>query len=244
MSEVPAELVERVRDSRHLVILTGAGVSAESGIATFRDPLTGLWENYRPEELASPGGFTADPQLVWDWYAWRRQQALEGEPNAAHHAIEQLERLLPDVTLVTQNVDGLHQRAGSQTPLELHGNVHKLKCFSCEADGGDWPADPTEMVHCQCGGLLRPGEVWFGESLPEAVINGAFVAAQDCDVFLNVGTSSLVYPAAGLPLVAKQSGAYVVEINPQQTPLSDQLDLCLRVSAGKALPDLCAALAA
>lgn len=226
------------------MILTGAGVSAESGIATFRDPQTGLWEKYRPEEMASRAGFNADPQLVWDWYAWRRRQSLDGEPNAAHHAIVELERRLPEVTLVTQNVDGLHQRAGSSAPLELHGNVHRLKCLDCEEPGGEWPSDPTQMVRCHCGGWLRPGEVWFGESLPEAVISAAFEAAQDCDLLLSVGTSSLVYPAAGLPLVAKQAGAYVVEINPQPTPLSEQLDLCLRLSAGAVLPAMTAALPA
>ncbi|MDH4562457.1 NAD-dependent deacylase [Pseudomonas sp. BN411] len=240
MTRIPDDLVSRLRNTRHLVIFTGAGVSAESGIPTFRDAQTGLWAKYRPEELASPEGFRADPQTVWDWYAWRRERCLAVQPNPAHLAIAALEQRLSKVTLITQNVDGLHQRAGSTAPLELHGNIHRLKCFKCRRDGGDWPEDVRTIPRCECGGLLRPAVVWFGESLPEAVLEAAAEASQDADLFLSIGTSSLVYPAAELPFLAKRHGAYLVEINPQPTPLSARADLCLQGAAGEVMAALLA----
>ncbi|MFZ6046600.1 NAD-dependent deacylase [Pseudomonas sp. CR3202] len=235
MASIPDDLIRRLQGARHLVIFTGAGVSAESGIPTFRDAQTGLWAKYRPEELASPEGFRAAPQTVWDWYAWRREWCLAVQPNPAHLAIAELERRLPRVTLITQNVDGLHQRAGSRAPLELHGSIHRLKCFKCRRDVGDWPADASDIPVCECGGLLRPAVVWFGESLPEAVLDAAAGASQDADLFLSVGTSSLVYPAAELPFLSKRCGAFVVEINPQPTPLSARADLCLQGAAGEVM---------
>ncbi|MDH4565689.1 NAD-dependent deacylase [Pseudomonas sp. BN414] len=240
MTRIPDDLVSRLRNSRHLLIFTGAGVSAESGIPTFRDAQTGLWAKYRPEELASPEGFQADPQTVWDWYAWRRERCLAVPPNPAHQAIAELQRRLPKVTLITQNVDGLHQRAGSSAPLELHGTIHRLKCFKCQRDGGNWPEDVRRIPRCECGGLLRPAVVWFGESLPEAVLEAAAEASQDADLFLSIGTSSLVYPAAELPFLAKRHGAYLVEINPQPTPLSARADLCLQGAAGEVMAALLA----
>ncbi|WP_044874782.1 NAD-dependent deacylase [Pseudomonas sp. LFM046] len=240
MTPIPDDLIRHLQQVRHLVIFTGAGVSAESGIPTFRDAQTGLWAKYRPEQLASPEGFHADPQTVWDWYAWRREKCLAAEPNAAHLAIAELERRLPRVTLITQNVDGLHQRAGSSAPLELHGNIHHLKCFACRRDGGDWPDDVRTIPRCRCGGRMRPAVVWFGESLPETVLGAAAEASQHTDLFLSIGTSSLVYPAAELPFLAKRHGAFVVEINPQPTPLSARADLCLQGAAGEVMAALLA----
>ncbi|QQE87370.1 SIR2 family NAD-dependent protein deacylase [Azotobacter chroococcum] len=242
MHDALPDLARRLRDAARVVFFTGAGVSAESGIPTFRDAQTGLWARYSPEELASPEGFRADPRTVWEWYAWRREKCLAAEPNPAHLAIAALERRLPGVTLITQNVDGLHQRAGSPAPLELHGNLHRLKCFRCEADGGDWPATLDSLPHCACGGLLRPAVVWFGENLPSDVLARASEAGLQAGLFFSVGTSSLVYPAAELPFSAKRRGAFVVEINPQPTPLSRHADLCLHGPAGSVLPELLAAL--
>jgi len=242
MHDALPDLARRLRDAARVVFFTGAGVSAESGIPTFRDAQTGLWARYRPEELASPEGFRADPRIVWEWYAWRREKCLAAAPNPAHRAIAELERRLPGVTLITQNVDGLHQRAGSPVPLELHGNLHRLKCFRCEADGGDWPETLDSLPHCACGGLLRPAVVWFGENLPAEVLARADEASLQAELFFSIGTSSLVYPAADLPFLAKRRGAFVVEINPQPTPLSRHADLCLHGPAGSVLPQLLAAL--
>ncbi len=242
MHEAFPDLVRRLRESSRIVFFTGAGVSAESGIPTFRDAQTGLWARYRPEELASPEGFRADPRMVWEWYAWRREKCLAAEPNPAHRVIAALERRQPGTLLITQNVDGLHQRAGSLAPLELHGNLHRVKCFRCEADGGDWPTTFDPLPRCACGGLLRPAVVWFGESLPGEVLARANEACLQAEVFFSVGTSSLVYPAAELPFLARSRGAFVVEINPQPTPLSRHADLCLHGPAGDILPALLAGL--
>jgi len=243
MHDAIPDLARRLRDAARVVVFTGAGVSAESGIPTFRDAQTGLWARYRPEQLASPEGFRADPRTVWEWYAWRRAKCLAAEPNPAHLAIAGLERRRPGVTLITQNVDGLHQRGGSVAPLELHGNLHRLKCFRCEAEGGDWPESLETLPRCACGGLLRPAVVWFGESLPGEVLARAAEAGLQAELFFSVGTSSLVYPAAELPFSAKRRGAFLVEINPQPTPLSPHADLCLLGPAGSILPELLATLA-
>lgn len=242
MPPIPAELTQRLARSQRLVIFTGAGVSAESGIPTSREAQTGLWARYSPEQLASPDGFRADPQLVWDWYAWRRQRCLEAQPNPAHRAIATLQQRLPGTELITQNVDGLHARAGSTGLLELHGNIHQLHCFRCGAKGGEWPDEAGPVPRCACGGLLRPSVVWFGENLPAPVLAKAVQASEAADLFLSIGTSSLVYPAAELPYLARHQGAYLVEINPQPTPLSAHADLCLHGPAGEVLPALLASL--
>jgi NAD-dependent deacetylase len=217
-----AEPAPLLRAARHVVVLTGAGVSAESGLPTFRDPLTGLWARYRPEELATPEAFLRDPELVWAWYRARRDAAREASPNPAHLAIARLESLVPAVTLITQNVDGLHRRAGSADPVELHGSLFRSRCV---ADGGvheplvDAELAAGRLPRCPaCGGLLRPGVVWFGESLPEGELARARTAAEACDLFLSVGTSHQVYPAAALPALAATAGAAVVVVNPDPTP--------------------------
>ncbi|WP_462379302.1 SIR2 family NAD-dependent protein deacylase [Pseudomonas sp. Marseille-QA0892] len=235
-------IVERVRAAQSIVVFTGAGVSAESGIPTFREAQTGLWARFSPEELASPGAFREDPQRVWDWYAWRRQLCLEVEPNAGHRAVAALADRVQAFTLITQNVDGLHQRAGNKDVLELHGNIHGLRCFACGRPGGGWPEPPGEIVACDCGGLMRPTIVWFGESLPVNVLQQAEEAALQAEVLISVGTSSQVYPAAELPFIAKRHGAYIIEVNPHETPLSRTADACLQGPAGEWLPALVRAL--
>ncbi len=236
---VPDGLVAALRQARHVAVLTGAGISAESGLATFRDAQTGLWAQYRPEDLATPHAFARNPQLVWEWYAWRRAQAAEAEPNPGHRALVALAQHVPQSTLITQNVDGLHQRAGSQPVIELHGNITRTKC-SVEGTIVDaWP--PTEEVPppCpRCGGLLRPDVVWFGESLPAHALAAALTAARSCDLFLSIGTSGLVEPAASLPRIAQQAGATVVYINLDVTPATSARRYAINGKAGQVLPVL------
>src|SRR5215216_8205809 len=187
---------EHLRAARRVAVLTGAGVSAESGIPTFRDAMSGLWAKYRPEELATPEAFRRNPALVWRWYAWRHGLVSVAEPNAAHRALAEMERRVPDFTLITQNVDGLHRRAGSRNILELHGSLERARCSRCDArqpfPAGSGEGGPPPCP--ACGAPLRPGVVWFGESLPEQALEAAFGAAQACDLFLSVGTSNLVQP--------------------------------------------------
>ena len=223
-----------------VAVLTGAGISAESGIPTFRDALTGLWENFRPEDLATPEAFEANPKLVWDWYAWRRSAVAKAVPNAGHRALVELERQCRehevDFTLVTQNVDGLHRVAGSHRVIELHGNIRRVKCFDRHHPVDTWP-EGDEVPACpQCGSLLRPDVVWFGESLPSDALAAAVAAARTCDVFLCVGTSTVVEPAASLPFLALEAGARVIEVNPQPTPLTRRATVSLAGTAGEILP--------
>ncbi len=210
------QLLERLRGARHVAILTGAGVSAESGLPTFRDALTGLWANHRPEDLATPEAFERNPGMVWDWYRMRREGALKAEPNAAHLALARLEELVPRVTLITQNVDGLHRRAGSRTVIELHGDITRVRCSLEGVDTEVWdePRAGGEPPRCiGCGSYLRPAVVWFGEALPENALRQAWAAAYECDLFLAVGTSNLVEPAASLPWLAAAQGAVVAVVN-------------------------------
>jgi NAD-dependent deacetylase len=238
--ELPEEIGERVRTARSLVVFTGAGVSRESGLDTFRGA-GGLWEKMRPEELATPEAFRRDPGQVWRWYAWRYGKAMAAEPNPGHRAIVRLESLFPDFVLVTQNVDNLHPRAGSRNILALHGTLALARCNVCgrERDMGEAIAEsPEEPPVCRCGGRFRPAVVWFGESLPGDVLSEACEAASACDLFLSVGTSSTVYPAAGLIELADRAGACRIEVNPEPTPFSRRMDLCLAAPAGEALPPL------
>jgi NAD-dependent deacetylase len=236
--DIPTALVEALRAARHVAALTGSGISAESGVPTFRDPQDGIWAKYRPEELATPQAFRRDPKLVWDWYTWRRRLVAQAMPNPAHLALVELERRVPRLTLITQNVDGLHQRAGNQAVIELHGNVNRSKCFregmvveAWEETGQSPPACP------HCGGPLRPDVVWFGETLPRDALQAAVVAAGSCQIFFSIGTSGLIEPAASLAYAALRRGALVVEINPAATPLSDDA-IPLRGPAGRVLPAL------
>jgi NAD-dependent deacetylase len=223
---------------RSVVALTGAGISAESGVPTFRGR-DGLWHNYRAEELATPYAFRHDPRLVWEWYNWRRSLIGACQPNAAHLVLAEMESHFYDFVIVTQNVDGLHRLAGSRNVLELHGNIWRMRCTrGCQPHWEDRTDPLLEIPPCcpGCGALARPDVVWFGEALAGGVLDAAWAAARRCQVMLVVGTSALVQPAASLPLVALQSGAYIVEVNPQPTPLSEVVDEAIREPAAVALP--------
>jgi NAD-dependent deacetylase len=236
---IPAPLVTRLRAARRVAVLTGAGISAESGVPTFREAQTGLWARYNPEELATPEAFRHNPRLVWEWYAWRRERVRQAEPNPGHVALVEMERRIAGFTLITQNVDGLHRRAGSHQVLELHGNLFRAKCLDEDRPVESWLDSEEIPPRCpRCGGLLRPDVVWFGEMLPTGVLRAAEQAAATAEVFFSIGTSALVYPAADLPFTALRAGAAVVEINPQPTPLSPQVTFSLNGPAGEMLPAL------
>lgn len=234
------ELNERIRDAERVVVFTGAGVSRESGLSTFRDE-DGLWATARPEDLATPEAFARDPEYVWRWYGWRWEQVARAEPNPAHRAIARLEAVFPSVLVVTQNVDGLHHRAGSAEVIELHGSLAAVHCNRCrdrrEMDRV-WEANPDKPAACECGGLFRPSVVWFGEVLPQEALARAFREAERCDLLLSVGTAGQVFPAAGLIEVAHRAGAAVIEVNPEVTGFSSLAHLALRQPAGTALPSL------
>ncbi len=237
--DIPMGLIEALKAARRVVVLTGAGVSAESNIPTFRDALTGLWAKYRPEELATPEAFNRDPKLVWDWYQWRNSLVSNASPNPGHRALVQLESLVPHLTLVTQNVDSLHARAGSSRVLELHGNISRTKCLDENRVVDAWEDTGDVPPRCpSCGGLLRPDVVWFGESLPPDVLAEAAQASSQCDVFFSVGTSAVVFPAASLVYEAMRAGAVTVEINPAPTAQSGELTYALQGPAGEVLPSL------
>ncbi len=237
--EFPEALIQVLRDAGRVVALTGSGISAESGIPTFREAQTGLWERYEPQELATPEAFARDPRLVWEWYEWRRDLVMRAEPNRGHEALAKLERRIPDFTLVTQNVDGLHERAGSRNLVELHGNILRSRCSLEGAVVERDEHDDSVPPRCpRCDAYLRPDVVWFGEMLPTGALESASEAARGCDLFLSVGTSGLVYPAAGLPYEAIENGAVLAEINPNETPLTPNADYSLRGPAGEVLPEL------
>ncbi len=233
-----AQAREWLAAARSVVVLTGAGISAESGLPTFRGP-GGLWRNFRPEQLATPEAFHRDPKLVWEWYDWRRQVHAKCEPNPGHHTLVELERRKEQFLLVTQNVDSLHERAGSRNILHLHGSLWRVRCMACgkEEVNEQVPLVPLPPV-CACGGMQRPAVVWFGESLPMDALETAFTAAQRAKLVLVVGTSSMVYPAATLPRVALEHGARVIEVNPEPSDLSASADLSLRGLAGEILPQI------
>jgi NAD-dependent deacetylase len=240
---ISPELIERLAASRRVAVLTGAGVSAESGVPTFRDAQTGLWAQYRPEELATPRAFQRNPRLVWEWYEWRRRLVAGANPNPGHLALVEMENLFAQFDLITQNVDGLHQRAGSRKLIELHGNITRTKCFDEDTLVSNWPATGDVPPKCPaCGGRLRPDVVWFEEALPEKEVELATRASVACEVFFSIGTSTVVYPAAALPVEALRHGAVVVEINPQPTPLTARAHYVLTGAAGVVLPQLLAAL--
>lgn len=232
-------LIEKLATAQRVAVLTGAGVSAESGVPTFRDAQTGLWSQYQPEDLATPRAFRRHPRLVWEWYEWRRKLVAAAQPNPAHWALAEMEGLFPQFDLITQNVDGLHHRAGSRRVIELHGNLTRTKCFDEDKVVASWPDTGEVPPKCpNCGGLLRPDVVWFEEAMPAAELALATRASEACDVFFAIGTSALVYPAAALPLDALRQGATVVEINPQATELTGQVQFVLAGAAGVVLSEL------
>ncbi len=223
--------------------MTGAGISAESGVPTFRGK-EGLWGKFRPEQLATMEAFIASPEIVWEWYNWRRQIIGEVKPNPGHYALVGLERFFDSFALITQNVDNLHRQAGSTEVLELHGNIYRNKCSECGTILNDnLDIDPDNIPCCEkCGGKIRPDVVWFGEMLPEDIIIEAFARAESSEVFFSIGTSALVHPAASLPLVAKRAGATLVEINPEETPLTPLADFYVPARSGEMMPELIALL--
>ncbi len=236
------ELIQVMQTAQTVVVLTGAGVSAESGVPTFRDALTGLWENFDPAQLATPEAFQANPKLVWDWYASRREMLADVTPNAGHYALAELEQRYPYFYLITQNVDSLHQVAGNKSVIELHGNLQRVCCFNKLHVAENWD-DSDGVPNCQqCGAMLRPDVVWFGEMLPEDAIDTAFAVSKSADVFISIGTSAEVQPAASLPVHALRGGATFIEINPHPTMLTNRADFVLPYPSGEVLPELVAAL--
>src|SRR6266545_2586825 len=237
--DFPIDLVQFLRKANRVAALTGAGVSQESGLRTFRDAQAGLWVQYKPEELASPEAFRRDPKLIWDWYAWRREAVKAVRPNPGHYALATMEKCVPEFTLITQNVDGLHRMAGSQNVLELHGNIQRVRCSECYTFTETWGDDTETVPRCLvCGGLLRPDVVWFGEALPRDQLEAAVEAARSCDVFFSIGTSGVVQPAASLAHAARNRGTVLVEINAEPTPLTSKANYFLQGKSGEILPEL------
>jgi NAD-dependent deacetylase len=237
--EFPSDLVTLLRSSAHLAALTGAGVSQESGLQTFRDKMDGLWSQYRPEDLATPEAFERTPDLVWEFYAARRLKSGEVQPNAGHYALAEMERHVPQFTLITQNVDGLHRRAGSKNVVELHGNITRIKCARSCGVVMEWDETPGKAPTCPtCGAKLRPDVVWFGEMLSSDLLAIAKQATRTCNAFFSIGTSGLVHPAAMLPKLAKLAGAVIVEINTEDTPLTSLADYYIQGRSGEILPEL------
>jgi NAD-dependent deacetylase len=229
-----------LQSASSVAVLTGAGISAESGIPTFRGP-GGLWRNYKPEELATPEAFAANPVLVWEWYNWRRELISKTSPNPGHEALVRLEREKPEFTLITQNVDGLHDKAGNRRILKLHGDIWRVRCTEC---GAGWPDRRVPLSNlppkCRCGGVARPAVVWFGEPLPDGIFLEAEHAVRNAQALLVAGTSAVVYPAASLIPHARRAGAKVIEVNPEETPMSGMADFALRGASGQILPQLTA----
>ena len=232
-------LISALKNAESICVLTGAGISAESGVPTFRGE-EGLWKKFKPEELANFDAFIRNPELVWEWYAYRRKLIHEVKPNPAHYGLVSLERRVENFTLVTQNVDNLHKRAGSKNVLELHGNIERSYCIQCRALAQESVLEgQVKIPRCtKCGGLLRPDVVWFGEMLPLEIFSAAESAARQCDIFFCIGTSAVVYPAASLPYTALDHGAFVVELNLESTDLSSRAHEVLIGKAGEILPDL------
>ncbi len=231
-------LKERLWSSKHVAVLTGAGISAESGVPTFRGE-GGLWRQFRAVDLATPEAFSRDPKLVWEFYNWRRELIAPLSPNPGHFALAEIERRVPRFTLITQNIDGLHKKAGSLNIIELHGNIWRVRCTSCNKITDDTRIPLPELPACQsCGSLLRPHVVWFGEMLDPKVLNSAYESISACDLMIVVGTSGTVQPAASMGIQAKRSGATVAEVNLEPTPYSDLYDISISGKSGEILPQL------
>lgn len=239
--EIPLDVKAKMRSAAKVAVLTGAGVSAESGVPTFRGE-EGLWRNFRPEELATPEAFAQNPKLVWEWYDWRRGLIAKLEPNPGHFALADMEKKYPHFTLITQNVDGLHAKANSHNIVELHGNIWRTRCTAVSCTAKKQVKDNLETPlreippRCDCGNMLRPHIVWFGESLEPQIFQKAMDACRNCDLFIVAGTSAVVQPAAGMAGIAGDSGAFVIEVNPDNTPITDQVDIHLNGTSGEILP--------
>ena len=231
------EIIEdQIKNFKKIVFVTGAGISQESGIPTFRGK-DGLWRNYDPMKLATIDAFYDDPKLVWEWYNDRRRNIFQAYANQGHKAIAELEKYA-QVVVLTQNIDGLHQKAGSSKVLELHGSIVRIKCSVCDFKDEIITEFSEIPPLCKCGNILRPDVVWFGESLPQDVWQKAIIFASECDLMIIVGTSLVVSPANTLPIYAKQNNAIMVEINPENTEMSSEMDLIIRNTSAKVLPEL------
>lgn len=234
MIDISDGLIKRLKEAQRIAALTGAGVSAESGVPTFRGE-EGLWKKFSPEELANFDAFMKNPELVWEWYNWRKTLMKDVKPNPGHYALTQLEEIVPDMTLITQNVDGLHRQSGSKNILELHGNIFRSYCLDCKKEY-EQPEFKDGLPRCVCGGLVRPDVVWFGESLDSNIVDNSLKESMKSQVFFSIGTSGHVQPAASLPIIAKRSGSYVVEINTEPTPLTGHMDEFIMGKSGEVLP--------
>ena len=237
MIKIDKGLIDILKEAKSIVFFTGAGISSESGIPTFRGK-DGIWNKLKPEELANFDAFIRNPQMVWEWYNHRKKIIHEAQPNKAHITIAEMQNYFDDVTVVTQNIDNLHRRAGSKKIFELHGNIERNFCINCKKFHNEELDFSGGVPKCECGGLIRPDVVWFGEYLPEDQFKGGEKAAMDSDVFFVVGTSAVVYPAAGLVYTAKHSGAAIVEINIEETEISSQADYSFFGKAGDILPGI------
>ena len=229
--------INKLTEAKNIVFFTGAGISAESGIPTFRGK-DGIWNKLKPEELANFDAFIKNPSMVWEWYNHRKKIIHESKPNAGHLAIAEMQSLFDDVTVVTQNIDNLHRRAGSKNIYELHGNIERNYCIKCRTFFNNELDFSNGVPKCNCGGLIRPDVVWFGEYLPEDQFEGGERASVLSDIFFVVGTSAVVYPAAGLVLAAKRSGSFIVEVNSESTEISSLCDDSFFGEAGKILPEI------
>lgn len=233
------EVIERLRAATRVAVFTGSGVSLESGVPTFRQAQTGQWADYEPSDLASPQAFLRNPRLVWDWYHYRRAQVEDTMPNAAHYALVDLEQYYPEFLLMTQNIDGLHWRAGSRELIELHGNIGRSRCFDCGTYADGWDEESEQIPCCmRCGGYMRPDVLWLGEGLPESDLRRCYHAAEHAQVFLSIGMSVSVRPGASLPLIARRAGAYLIEIDPEETALSVLANCWLQGTSGNVLQEL------
>jgi NAD-dependent deacetylase len=232
------EFLVRLEKAENILFFTGAGISAESGISTFRG-VGGIWNKLKPEELANFNAFLKNPDMVWEWYQYRRKIIQESKPNSGHISIAELEKYFPEVVVVTQNIDNLHRRAGSTKIYELHGNIERNYCINCRTfyNAQDFLSE-NKTPRCKCGGLIRPDVVWFGELLPEDEFSASETAAEKCDICFVVGTSAVVYPAAQIPLIARRSGAYLVEVNLEWTELVHVVDYSIQGKAGEVLPQI------
>jgi NAD-dependent deacetylase len=236
MIDIPESVINRLSEAESVVFFTGAGISAESGIPTFRGK-DGIWNKLKPEELANFDAFMRNPEMVWEWYSHRKQIIHQSKPNKAHIAIAEMQDLFNEVTVVTQNIDNFHRRAGSRTVYELHGNIERNYCIECKTFYNDELPMAGKIPKCtKCGGLIRPDIVWFGEYLPQDQFTAGEKAARNCDIFFVVGTSAVVYPAASLIYVARDNGAYIVEVNTEETEISYLADKSFYGEAGKVLP--------
>ncbi len=230
------QIADKLKDAKRIVFVTGAGISQESGIPTFRGT-DGLWRKYDPMKLATIDAFYDDPKLVWEWYEDRRKNILAAKPNPGHQAIAELEKY-KDVVVLTQNIDGLHQRAGSTKVLELHGSIIRIKCTVCDFKGDIESRFDELPPKCKCGNILRPDVVWFGESLPQDIWQEAIIQANSCDMMIIAGTSLVVSPANTLPIYARQNNAILIEVNPEETVMSQDMQLSLKTTSANALPEL------